>query len=70
MKILRLYMSIFAVLFLFLGYLASQLAALDGPVAQAAYATKADAFPVRAIASLIFFGALILALIPDKEPST
>ena len=63
-------MSVAALAFLFVGYLASQIAALNGPVAQADYATKADAAPIRALASLFFFGAIVLALVPERESPT
>jgi hypothetical protein len=56
------------VVFLLLGYLASQVAAMQGTFAS--YAEKADSAPIRTLALLIFVGAIISCFIPDREPNS
>ena len=68
MKILRLALSGTSVVLLVAGYVASQVAAMNGTAPD--YAQKVDQAPIRSLALIFLVAACVLALIPDREEGT
>jgi hypothetical protein len=65
MNLARLLVVIGSILLLAGGYLASQLAAMNGQAAD--YATKIDQPSIRAFAALLLVAAVALSLVRDRE---
>jgi hypothetical protein len=64
MKLARLTVSLAAILLLGGGYVASQVAVLNGQSAE--YALKVDQAPIRFLALVILLAAIALAFVKDK----
>ncbi len=67
MKLVRAGLMIVGFVLLGGGYAASQVALLNGNVAETAW--KFDQTPVRALAAVVFVGAIILCFVRDPEAS-
>jgi hypothetical protein len=65
MKLARAGMGIAAVVLLFGGYLAAMAASFNGTIAE--YTHKIDQPAIRALATFILLGSIILAFIPEKD---
>lgn len=68
MKILRLGLTIGTVLFLVVGYAASQIAYFNGTASK--HALQMDSVPVRLFATAVMILAIVLAANPEKEANT
>jgi hypothetical protein len=66
-KLLRLVLSVLSLGLLMLGYLASQVAAMQGNAL--AYAEKVDAAPIRIIALIVLLAAIGSCFLPSEEPT-
>jgi hypothetical protein len=64
MKTLRLFLSGTTIFLLLAGYCASQVAAMNGTVAD--YAHKVDQAPIRGLALILLLAACVLALVPER----
>ena len=67
MKLAKLVLVIGIVALVGGGYIASQIAWWQGSEQAMAYAAKVDQPPIRILASILFFGAIIVGSIPEKE---
>ena len=67
MKTLRAAVAVTGAILLTLGYIASQIAAIQGQGAAADYAAKVDQPSIRALALVLLVAALILSCLPDRE---
>jgi hypothetical protein len=65
MNLARLLVVIGSILLLAGGYLASQLAAINGQAAD--YAAKIDQPSIRTLAALLLVAAIALSFVPDRE---
>jgi FtsH-binding integral membrane protein len=68
MKSIRFALSLGAAILLMAGYLASQVAYLQG--APSAYAARVDQPPVRVLCALLLVVALVLSFFPDREETS
>lgn len=66
MKTLRTALSAITILLLLAGYVASQLAALNGTASD--YAERVDQAPIRYAALALLIAAIVLAFVREREP--
>jgi hypothetical protein len=64
-KFLRLALSAISIGLLLAGYLASQIAAMEGSFAT--YAQRVDEAPIRTLALIILLAAILSGFFPSKE---